>query len=82
MRACRLLTQSKVGENHVYLGVIKGKEVLCSDVPIEELETTLLNLIDSNDGHIAKNALIQKLGMPIAVCDDLIAVGMSRKDDG
>lgn len=76
MRACKLLGKQDMAENHVYLGVVKGKQVLCTEgMSFEKAESVVLELIDKNEGCVKKEDLMEEMAMPITVCEEILKVG-------
>ena len=76
MRACKLLRKQDMAENHAYLGVVKGKQVLCTEsMSFEKAESVVLDLIDKNEGCVRKEDLMEEMAMPITVCEEILTVG-------
>ena len=76
MRACKLLRKQDLAENHVYLGVVKGKQVLCTEgMSFEKAESVVLDLIDKNEGCVRKEDLMEEMAIPITVCEEILTVG-------
>lgn len=83
MRACRLLTKQELAENHVYLGVVKGKQVLCTEgMSFEKAEKVVLELIDKNEGCVKKEDLMEEMAMPMSVCEEILFVRAKEGSDG
>ena len=86
MKACSLLTEDKATINHIYISTINGKQMLCAgkivveeewlieSLTLEKAEEIIMNAIENGNGCVARNVLIRKMGMPVAVCESLISV--------
>lgn len=85
MKACNLLTESSSSVNHIYLGTIKGKQMLCTgrsdddwwsleSISFEKAESIIMESIDRGNGCVARNTLIREMGMPVGICEDIISV--------